>query len=338
MFRAIGARNSIIISAGIMALYGVCIGLFPSIWVLYVMFALAGIVGSIGLILPASDILVQEYGEDASKYVSYCVGGLMLGYGVGQGGAGIIYDNLGMRPVFLVYVVIAAVCAAVCAFTIKGGAPVAATTAEADDQRPQATQGSGGRSIFANPAAWLFWLITAATAGIVLPVLNYGTLYFPEHGTLSIAATDTIISTLGISNGAYNIFVNARVMEKLGPKTTAIIIFAACAGISAFAILYAGIPAMWVLVLMVVCYAVGATSVNLHAVLAPVIFGVDDSTEAMTKASSFSGLGNIVFPTVFASIATARGVGILFPIAVGISVVCLVGYLVLFAMSAKKAE
>ena len=110
------------------------------------------------------------------------------------------------------------------------------------------------------------------------------------------------------------------------------------AGVSAFAILYAGIPAMWVLVLMIICYAVGATSSSLHAIVAPIIFGPTDSTEAMTKAGAFQGIGSIIYPVVYANIVTARGISPVFTVAVVMSIICAAGYILLFSIFRKKTD
>ena len=332
IFRTIGAKNAMLLSAILMIVYGVCMGLFPSVPVLLIMFGISGLVNAIGIVTAAGDILVQEFGLDSAKHMTTVVGGALLGCGVGQGLTGIAYANFGMKAVFLGVIASAAVISAILTFFIKVSPVTAAAGAAA------AAAGEVKRSsIFANPKAWIFWILTALAGGLTMPILSYATVYFPNFGQLSISATATVVSLLGICSGLYNLFLNGRVLQKLGVKASCTIIFICMALVSAFAVLYGNIPAIWVIALMIISYAVGATSANLHAIVSPLIFGTADSTEAMTKASSFQGLGLIIYPVVFANIITGSGIPTAFMVAVVISIVCAAGYLVLFAMSAKKA-
>ncbi len=333
LYRKIGAKTAILICCALLTIYGLALGTVPSIPVMYVVFAFSGFANAVGILTAMGDILVKKFGAEASNYMSIVVGGVLLGCGAGQGVAGIVYDHLGMRLVFLVVFAGSGIISFVLTLFVKEEKAVPIATAADAGQTAKS-----GNSIFRNPKAWVFWIITAICNGLTLPILNYSTLYFPEFGHLTISTTATVVSLLSICSGIYNLFLNGKVLQKLGAKTACIIIFICMAGVSAFAILYAGIPAMWVLVLMIICYAVGATSSSLHAIVAPIIFGPTDSTEAMTKAGAFQGIGSIIYPVVYANIVTARGISPVFTVAVVMSIICAAGYILLFSIFRKKTD
>lgn len=336
IFKKMGSKYCMIFSGVLMLVYGGILGFLPSVTTLYLAFAIQGIVFSFGGLTSMGDYLVCEYGADAGKYMSVIVGTSLIAQGATQGLAGVLYEKLGMTAVFRYQVIGAAVIAIVFALMLKNNKPVSAA-AEDPAAEKQTKASASAVSVFKMPSAWIFWIITAISGGVIIPVLMYATVYFPSFGQMSISGASTLVLVLGLATGVYNLVINGKVLQKIGVKALCVLIFVCAVGINVMAIVYAGVPNMAVIALIVVFYAIGCTSSSLYAIVSPIIFGPELSTQVMTKAAAFLGLGNIALPVIFASIITNSGMKAAFILAIALSVICAVLFFVLFATMKKNS-
>ena len=334
LFKKIGTKVCMIAGGIGMIVFSVMLSFMPNVPSLYIAYAIAGIVQSIAGMTCVSEVLVKTYGAESGKYITVCVGSLLVACGASQGLAGILYDNVGMQSVFMLGSMIPAVAATVLAVFIK--TPKNTEEIAVDANPTGETVEVKKVNVYSNPAVWLFWLATAILVGVLLPILMYATVYFPQYG-MSISGAATLVSILGFATGAFNLFLSAKVLGKLGIKKYVFLVLICCAIVPAIALLYAKVPSMLVIVLMVVFYAVGCTISQLHAVVSPMVFGLNASSEVMTKAAAFQGAGNIIWPLLFAKVITSGGMVPAFIIAIVATVIGLVLYALAFVIMNGKA-
>lgn len=314
VFKKVGLRMCMLFSGAALIAYGLLIGLFPNLYVLYGAFLLAGVITAFAGIACASNLMVNWFGEKCTPYISMCVGASLIGCGVMQGLAGFIMASFGVSAVFVGLCGSCGIIAFVTALFIKNSPQVVtkengssdiSKESQVTETEPVTVSMTGKNSVYKNPAVWFFFLATLVATFMVSPILTYLTLYFPQYG-MSMSGASLLIMIMGFATGAFNL-VGGKILEKIGVKAYTFIVIACMAVVYVFAHIYASQPSTWVIVLMVICYAVGCTCLNISAIIAPQIFGMEASSEVTTKSMGFMFAGNILCPIVIASLVTNVG-------------------------------
>lgn len=333
----IGPKMCMVTGGVCMMVYGALAASFKSLYVLYVAFGFLGVIMSIGGVTAISDLIVKWFGKKSPTYISFCIGVACVGGGISEGIAGVLLEAFGMRAVFLEFIVFGVI--AVISALMLTNAPEDIGQKQYGDGTEEAAAKQGAKtaaakaakpkkSIYSNPAVWLFLVAVAMGRFIILPISYYATVYFPEYG-MSVTGAGMVIMFFGIASGLFNM-IGGKIMEKIGVRAYIYMSLIFSVGIYLFSFLYEKQPIVIVAVMVVICYAIGAVCLNLGPISAPVIFGTEVSTDIISKSVGLTMAGNIMCPIIIAWFLTIGGYSAAWGLAIGATVVALVLYTGMF--------
>ncbi len=334
-YKRLGIKLSMILSGVAALVYAVLLGLMPSVLFCHVAFAVLGAVWGIGGIACVGNLLGRLFGSESGKYMPICVGTGMLTSGVAQGVAGFLFENFGIKLVFLIECGVGAVIMLIMALLIS--VPKEETAVEEQSVGGQADESTAKKpNVYVNPAVWLFWIGTIVVTIALAPILTYVTAYLPECG-MTVSTAATVMSMLGIGNGIFNLLICGKLMQKMNIKAFVLFESVCFVGAAGMFLVYGQFQSVIVIAAIVLLYAVGCSASSLFLIASPVIFDMETSAQVMTKGTTCQAIGNMVAPILVALFVTSYGYASAYVVAVVGAAIALVLHYLAVCMAKKSA-
>ena len=340
LYKKFSPKVFMVISPIFIALFGFLYGNFQGVMPVYAANIFASIACSIGAIMAISAVLVNWFGKDAATRVAICIGFQSIGGGTFQTIAGQMYTAVGIESIFRILIPVCMIVALAAALLVKVKpndylkvATVNGPTKSAEKAKP-----ANLKNFYKSPAVWLFFLASLTAYFCTSVLSSFFTKYFPQFGAIDVATAATWLSAMTIIAGLWNIFGAKFTLKKFGIRVYVFLIhgcvFVACG----LAILYAKMPSIILLAVIVITGAIATTCYAFYAIAAPQLFP-QNSVEAVTKGEAANRIGGIIGPTVVnAVIASSVGYTGGFTMCIIAAALSMVIYSMMFILEGKKGK
>ncbi len=294
-------------------------------------------------------LIVQWFYDKRSSMIGLAMGAAWFGNAIFQFLIGVLLPRVGVSRSFIYLMIPSVLVSGLMAFMVRSKPEDIGQTALGYENDPANTAGDMGndaaserssgekvsmKNLYNNPGFWLFLVVMVFFCINCGAVTAYGTAFFPSVG-LSFETASLLVSVLNFVNSILVMFALGPMIEKIGPKKTAIIAMGSALLCNIILLFQNGSTSTALLALTVLFCAGGVCCNSLCHVMTPGLFGAKYSTEADTKAMAvLSGSGVIVNP-IYAALLSNIGFSGMWIFSAVADIVGILLIIVLFAVMQK---